>query len=920
MPDNNSMNKPLSVDIDLNTKAVQEQTQVIVSAFDGVNLAIQNIGKQLHNISVNVGNMFATMRSEATKTAQTFNKAFEPFQKTGILPKFALKKAQRKGDEKVLDTAIANKTQAAFLGNRFTEDVIREQEILKNTEKQLRERIKIEEGILVPKKKYGEEGYKQERTEEIILQHKKKQLDEQIKLEQGIKQTTKSTTNWLKSLSRIGITIASFKRLGQIVGDLVQESGSWIENLNLFEVTFGSNYKETLDWSIEFAENLGFAVNEMVKFTGLFKQLSTSIGIADETGDKLAETLTSIGTDITSFYNLDSVTTAMEKLQAGIFSGQTKPLRSIGIDVTQQTIDNLLETNEALAQFNTTSRKLDQSQKAIARTIIVLQSAKNSFGDTQKTINSLSNQIRVFQGSLQNLKLALGDTFSEPFRKALVYVNGFIMAITDIIRVFFKLTTSTGNPLPEDNILGGINDELDEYEEKQGLLSFDKFNVASTGEPEGDLAITEALTEELNKQIEEYNRVKETMNEINNEAVAIAESIKNWFVVVDENGNFVELTAQAKGLIAVLSGIAATGFIIYIKNILKQTDDLTAGIKLLQKAFTPIGITIMAIAAVVIYMYRTNENFRNSINNLIEVLLKLVSTILEPIVNILNILSPIIAKLINVIAEVLAFVVNIIAKIIEFIDELHLLDGAIYLVIGAFTIFGAAIIALKIIDLVKNIKTLITTVKTLGTSIITFGKNMAKFMISPTGLAIAGVALLAINIGTLIHGWDNMEGWQKAVGIIGAVAGAILLVVSAIVAFHGSWTMGTAIAAITAGLVAAGAAIAVFWSNAKKEANSTLEFSGAYAKGGKPRTGSLFYANENGAELLTNFNGQNYVNNEEQVTDMLFRANLKARQMANSVGGGNDVNIKVAFDIQGNALARAMNPYIKNENARGGNR
>lgn len=895
MPDNNSMNKPLSVDIDLNTKAVQEQTQIIVNSFNSIGDSINIITKQLHTLSVNVGNMFATMRKEANSTAKTFSKAFVTFQQTGKLTSPIVRIAKQQGNLRVFNQAKRNIVVDTELKNPNYIPTREQKLILDYQRKQIDNELKIKNGLTKVK-------------------------DETQKVSNETKNTTNSTTNWLRSLSRIGITIASFKRLGQIVGDLVQESGSWIENLNLFEVTFGSNYKETLDWSIEFAENLGFAVNEMVKFTGLFKQLSTSIGIADETGDKLAETLTSIGTDITSFYNLDSVTTAMEKLQAGIFSGQTKPLRSIGIDVTQQTIDNLLETNEALAQFNTTSRKLDQSQKAIARTIIVLQSAKNSFGDTQKTINSLSNQIRVFQGSLQNLKLALGDTFSEPFRKALVYVNGFIMAITNIIRVFFKLTKSTGNPLPEDNILGGINDELDEYEEKQGLLSFDKFNVASTGEPEGDLAITEALTEELNKQIEEYNRIKEMMNGINNEAVAIAENIEDWFVVVDEDGNFVELTSQAKGLIAVLSGIAATGFVVYIKNILTQTDNLTAGIKLLQKAFTPVGITIMAVAAIVIYMYKTNENFRKSINNLLEVLLKLVSTVMQPIINVLNVLTPILSKLINVIAEVLAFIINIIAKIIEFIDKIHLLDGALYLIIGAFTLWAAAISAIKIANLITNIGSLTSVIKSAGTAILTFGKNITKFMISPTGLAIAGVALLAINIGTLIHSWDNMAGWQKAVGIIGAVAGAILLVVSAIAAFHGTWTMGTAIAAITAGLVAAGAAIAVFWSNAKKEANSTLEFSGAYAKGGKPRTGSLFYANENGAELLTNFNGQNYVNNEEQVTDMLFRANLKARQMANSVGGGNDVNIKVAFDIQGNALARAMNPYIKNENARGGNR
>lgn len=211
-------NNTLSVDIDLNTQAIEKQTQVIVQSF-------QQIGKQIQDIS--------NIMKGVETSSQSLNK--------------------------VNDTT---------------------KQINKSTEEN------------------------------------KKITDK----------ATKSTKTWYSSLAKIGLTVAGFKRLGQTIGDLVKESGSWIENLNLFEVTFGDNYQKTLDWAIEFSEQLGFAVNEMVKFTGLFKQLSTSIGIADETGDKLAETLTSIGTDITSFYNLSDVQTAMEKLQAGIYSGQTKPL------------------------------------------------------------------------------------------------------------------------------------------------------------------------------------------------------------------------------------------------------------------------------------------------------------------------------------------------------------------------------------------------------------------------------------------------------------------------------------------------------------------------------------------------------------------------------------------------------------------
>lgn len=526
----------------------------------------------------------------------------------------------------------------------------------------------------------------------------------------------------------------------------------------------------------------------------------------------------------------------------------------------------------------------------------------------------MSNQIRVFQGSLQNLKLALGDTFAEPFRKALIYVNAFIIALTDIIRMFVDFKTSTGNPLPDGTIIGQMDDELEELEENNGLLSFDKFNVASSSST-SDLSITEALTEELNKQIALYDQIKNSMGDIQNEATNIAETIKDWLFITDGDNKFVGLTSQAKGLFAIITALIAIPFVSQIKNALSATNELTIGIKLLKKAFTPLGITIMAIAAIVIYMYSTNENFRNSVNKLLNALLSLLGTALQPLVNIIKILTPILSKIITVIAEVIAFMVNIIAEIIIFIDKLHILDGLLYVIIGAFTLLGAAILGIKIISFVKNIGNLITAIKTLGTALLTFGKNMVKFMISPIGLAVSAVVLLATNIGMLISSWDNMAGWQRAVGIIGAVAGAIMLVVSAIAAFHGAWTLGTGIAAITAGLVAAGAAITVFWSNAKKQASSVE----LMKDGGMPRVGSMFIAGEAGAEFVTNMsNGKTGVTNISQFRTAMLGALLDY----NEIVGNNSSQNKMQLDINvyPREMARAINPYIKTENARGGNR
>lgn len=728
--------KELNVDIDLNTKAIKEQTQIIVQSF-------QEIGKQIQNVS------------NIIKGVGTSSKSLDNVNNT-------TKKISQNTEETKRKTDSANK----------------------------------------------------------------------------------STVSWFKSLSKIGLTVAGFRRLGQTIGELVKESGSWIENLNLFEVTFGDTYKKSLDWSIEFAENLGFSVNEMVKFTGLFKQLSTSIGIAQETGDKLAETLTSIGTDITSFYNLSDVQTAMEKLQAGIFSGQTKPLRSIGIDVTYQSIDNLLKTNEALAQFNTTSKKLDQSQKALARTILVLQGARNAFGDTQKTINSLSNQIRVFQGSLQNLKLALGDTFAEPFRQALIYVNGFIIALTDIIRMFVDLKTSTGNPLPDGTIVGQINDELEELEQNEGLLSFDKFNIADSGSDNTNLSITEALTEELNKQIELYDSISASIGDIRNKAQEVAESIKNWIVIVDEDGKFVDFTDNVKTLFSFLVAIFGTAMIAKIVSWGKAiyTAFMTA----------TSGATALTIAS---SLLRTSGLFL------------------------------------------------LIYSITELVTKWDDLDDAQKAAYATLSGLGAAMIIFSNQTLLGNLVKSLTTSKT-----AMLGLQQASLT---TRLAVLGIgAAVGYLVGEMLG--ELSSGIRLIIGVLLTFIGVATAAAIAMGSLQSTWSLGLAAGAIVAGIVAITSAI--------KDANASggLDFSGAFADGGIPRTGSLFIAGESGAEFVTNMgNNQTGVTNIQQFKMAMLEALVEYNRLV-----GSDNSNKVAVDINVNPreMARVINPYIKTENARGGNR
>lgn len=399
---------------------------------------------------------------------------------------------------------------------------------------------------------------------------KEKQIRQDARVALGLEEVSKKQDKTSKNLLTYGIRlttiIALARKFARFTKEAIKESANYIENLNLFAVTFGENYKENAQWALDLANNLGLASSEAIRFTGLFKQLSTAIGNTAETGDEMSRVLTQFGYDLASFYNID-VTSAMEKLQAGIYSGQTKPLRSIGIDVTYQSIDNLLETNEALAQFNTSSKQLDQSQKAIARLIIALQSGSNAFGDMQRTIGTLANQIRVLEGSLVNFKLAVGDLVEEPLRNALIYINGFIQGITQVIRAIKPLQTETDTAVGK---LGAdaefANEELAETEKK--LAGFDKFNVLQTKSSTTDIDITRALTEELQKQISLYDEELAAIEEVATGVGEFAKKVKEFFIETDADGKFAGWTTQAKllgialGTLAVVIGTLGVGGII----------------------------------------------------------------------------------------------------------------------------------------------------------------------------------------------------------------------------------------------------------------------------------------------------------------------------------------------------------------------
>jgi phage-related protein len=171
------------------------------------------------------------------------------------------------------------------------------------------------------------------------------------------------------------------------------------------------------------------------------------------------------------------------------------------------------------------------------------------------------------------------------------------------------------------------------------------------------------------------------MSSVANQAKVLAEQIKNFFIVTDENGNFEKWTNNAKALAVAFIALSAIPLFNTAKNASflafasKETGDsiakiatsiggLTKGTQLfagvLKTLTGPVGI----ILAVVGVLYATNEEFRESINGLIASLAPLLSLAVDLIGQVVKPIIPLLSGLANILGVVLSFVVKVATGII----------------------------------------------------------------------------------------------------------------------------------------------------------------------------------------------------------------------------------------------------------------
>lgn len=309
---------------------------------------------------------------------------------------------------------------------------------------------------------------------------------------------------------------------------------------------------------------------------------------------------------------------------------QTKPVRRLGGDITQTTLQLTLDAYG----IDETINQLTYAEKRLVIVTALLNQTEEASGDWGRTIESVANQMRIFQQQVERLTRAIGNVFLPILKAILPYMNAIIMVLTEIISWFALLI---GYNPDEFDFFSGTNDSVIDLQEnldgatasakklQSGLRSFDKLNViktpsaGSSGAGSGVNGVDPKILEMFNKASDDYLN---NIEKVEKKATGIRDSIMEWLgftKLVDEKTRDVSFKFEKLTSGNMLGALAVGGTIFSgIKKIVDLILKLAGfeGISLISGGSVGAMLGIVGAVGLLSYsiydLYQNNEEFAKS--------------------------------------------------------------------------------------------------------------------------------------------------------------------------------------------------------------------------------------------------------------------------------------------------------------------
>jgi len=296
------------------------------------------------------------------------------------------------------------------------------------------------------------------------------------------------------------------------------------------------------------ATNLGIDPNLLMQYQAQFAQLSTSMGTSADNGMKLSRALSEISADLASVKNMD-FKDVMDNMSSGLV-GMSRATDKFGINIRNTALqEKLYELG-----IDKSIAKMSQADKALLRTIVILDSSRYAWGDLSRTLDAPANQLRVLQASFASLSRTIGSMFLGVLQQILPYINAVVIALQRLAQYiidFFgiKIPNVTSQAGDMSNFADAIEEASDNLgtgasnakKLKQNLLGIDELNVindsgsSASGSP--STSATPELQAALDAILDEYQKAwDEAYAQVENKAQKHAQAIIDAFKKGDWKG------------------------------------------------------------------------------------------------------------------------------------------------------------------------------------------------------------------------------------------------------------------------------------------------------------------------------------------------------------------------------------------------
>lgn len=266
----------------------------------------------------------------------------------------------------------------------------------------------------------------------------------------------------LRTLQLIRVNIYNIWYLAQVLGNafnaLFDKASESYEVLHLFKAAFSDGSaagdelaQTTYDVYQNLANLAGLDIVPMARTAAVFKEMSNAMGMANDASDKIAKGLTQLTYDYASLFDMDFDVVA-GKFQSAL-SGQTRAIRTFGLDVTQAALQQELLN----MGINRSVTELTRAEKTILIYNTIMKNSKNAQQDFAASVMQPANLLRVLREQISITARSFGALFIPAIQAVLPWVIAFANALNALIG---RLLGFFGIKLPDIGSVaaGGLED------------------------------------------------------------------------------------------------------------------------------------------------------------------------------------------------------------------------------------------------------------------------------------------------------------------------------------------------------------------------------------------------------------------------------------------------------------------------------